>query len=51
VIIDLSETERNVLLTLVSTAIKDDRFPLSPRVQTLQQIQSKLEQPPDRKRG
>ena len=42
-ILDLSDEETTALLRLLSTTIDDDRYPLSPRVQTLKAILERLE--------
>jgi len=36
--LDLDDTEADALATLLSHAIFEDRYPLSPRIQTLQGI-------------
>ena len=45
-ILDLSDEETTALLRLLSTTIDDDRYPLSPRVQTLRAILAKLRPEP-----
>jgi hypothetical protein len=43
--LDLTEEETTALARLLSSAIDGDRFPLSPRVQTLKTILDKLVEP------
>jgi hypothetical protein len=47
-ILDLSDEETTALLRLLSTTIDDDRYPLSPRVQTLKAILAKIQPEPAR---
>jgi hypothetical protein len=47
-ILDLSDEETTALLRLLSTTIDEDRYPLSPRVQTLKAILAKLRPEPVR---
>ena len=44
--LDLSDQETESLTRLLRHAIDDDRYPLSPRVQTWQTILDKLRPPP-----
>jgi hypothetical protein len=46
--LDLSDEETSALTRFLRKAIDDDRYPLSPRVQTLQRILDKLDPPPVR---
>jgi hypothetical protein len=46
--LDLSDPETDALATLLRRTIDDDRFPLSPRIQTLKAILDKIEPPPVR---
>jgi hypothetical protein len=41
--LELTETERGVLVTMLRATIRADRFPLSPRIRTLRSILAKLE--------
>ncbi len=41
--LDLSDTERAVLIALLNVTLAADRFPLSPRILTLKRILAKLE--------
>jgi hypothetical protein len=43
--LDLTDAEADALVTLLKRAIADDHYPLSPRVQALQRILDRLEQP------
>jgi hypothetical protein len=47
-ILDLSDEETTALLRLLSTTIDEDRYPLSPRVQTLKAILGKVRSEPVR---
>jgi hypothetical protein len=44
--LDLTDNETVALARLLRKTIDDDRYPLSPRVRTLQQILDKIEPPP-----
>jgi hypothetical protein len=46
--LDLSDPETDALATLLRRAIDDDRFPLSPRIQTLKAILGKIRPEPTR---
>ena len=46
--LDLSDDESAALSQFLRKGIADDRYPLSPRVRTLQRILDKLEPPPIR---
>jgi hypothetical protein len=46
--LELNDAEAPALIALLKRAIADDRYPLSPRVQTWQGILDKLEPPPAR---
>jgi hypothetical protein len=46
--LDLSDPETDALATLLRRAINDDRFPLSPRIQTLKAILGKIQPEPTR---
>jgi hypothetical protein len=46
--LDLTDPETDGLATLLRRAINDDRFPLSPRIQTLKGILGKLRPEPKR---
>jgi hypothetical protein len=46
--LDLTEDETAALVTLLKRSVADDRYPFSPRVQTLQRILDRLEPPPAR---
>jgi hypothetical protein len=48
VTLDLSDPEADALVTLLRRTIDDDRFPLSPRIQTLKAILAKLRPEPTR---
>jgi hypothetical protein len=41
-ILDLTDEEATALTRLLSTTIDDDRYPLSPRIQTLKGILAKM---------
>ena len=43
--LDLSDEETRALLNVLMDAIEDDRYPLSPRVQTLTAILARLQPP------
>ena len=47
-ILDLSDEETTALLRLLSTTIDGDRYPLSPRIQTLKAILDKIRPKPAR---
>jgi hypothetical protein len=47
--LDLSDEETAALARLLTTTIDDDRYPLSPRVQTLKAILAKIRPEPVRK--
>jgi len=47
--LDLTEEETAALARLLGRAIDDDRYPLSPRIQTLKAILTKICPEPDRK--
>jgi hypothetical protein len=47
-ILDLSDEETTALLRLLSTTIDNDRYPLSPRIQTLKAIRDKIRPEPPR---
>jgi hypothetical protein len=47
-ILDLTEEETDALARLLSRTIDDDRYPLSPRIQTLKTILGKLRPEPVR---
>jgi len=47
--LDLTEEENDALAKLLSRTIDDDRYPLSPRVQTLRGILGKIRPEPVRK--
>ena len=40
--IDLTDDEREAMIALLTEAIQDSRFPLSPRIQRLKRIRAKL---------
>jgi hypothetical protein len=44
--LDLADEEKLALAAELKRAIAEDRYPLSPRVQTLRAILAKLEPPP-----
>jgi hypothetical protein len=46
--LDLSDPETDALATLLRRTIDDDRFPLSPRIQTLKAILGKIRPEPVR---
>jgi hypothetical protein len=46
--LDLSDPETDALATLLRRTIDDDRFPLSPRIQTLKAILGKIRPEPTR---
>jgi hypothetical protein len=46
--LDLSDQEVDALATLLRRTIDDDRFPLSPRIQTLKTILGKIRPEPVR---
>jgi hypothetical protein len=46
--LDLSDDETAALARLLRDTIADDRYPLSPRIRTLQAILDKIEPPPAR---
>jgi hypothetical protein len=46
--LDLTEEETDALTRLLSRAIDDDRYPLSPRMQTVKAILAKLRPEPVR---
>jgi hypothetical protein len=46
--LDLSDPETDALATLLRRIIDDDRFPLSPRIQTLRAILGKIRPEPTR---
>jgi hypothetical protein len=46
--LDLSAPETDALATLLRRTIDDDRFPLSPRIQTLKAILGKIRPEPKR---
>ena len=46
--LDLTEEENDALAKLLSRTIDDDRYPLSPRIQTLKPILAKLRPEPVR---
>jgi hypothetical protein len=46
--LDLTEEETDALAKLLSRTIDDDRYPLSPRIQTLKAILAKLRPGPAR---
>jgi hypothetical protein len=46
--LDLSDTEADALATLLRRTIDDDRYPLSPRIQTLETILGKIRPEPVR---
>ena len=46
--LDLSEPETDALATLLRRTIDDDRYPLSPRIQTLRAILGKIRPEPTR---
>jgi hypothetical protein len=46
--LDLSEQETDALAGLLRRTIDDDRYPLSPRVQTLKAILAKIQPEPTR---
>ena len=46
--LDLTEEETGALAKLLSRTIDDDRYPLSPRVQTLKAILAKIRPEPPR---
>jgi hypothetical protein len=46
--LDLTEEETDALAQLLSRTIDDDRYPLSPRVQTLKAILAKIRPEPVR---
>jgi hypothetical protein len=46
--IDLSDPETDALATLLRRAIDHDRYPLSPRIQTLKAILGKIRPEPTR---
>jgi hypothetical protein len=45
---DLSDLETDALIRVLSTTIDNDRYPLSPRIQTLKAILGKLRPEPVR---
>ena len=47
-VLDLTDEETDALARLLSRTIDDDRYPLSPRVQTLKGILAKLRPEPVR---
>jgi len=47
-ILDLTHEETDALARLLSRTIDDDRYPLSPRIQTLKGIRNKLRPEPAR---
>ena len=46
--LDLTEEEIDALAKLLNRTIKDDRYPLSPRIQTLKGVPAKLRPKPVR---
>jgi hypothetical protein len=46
--LDLSDPETDALATLLRRTIDDDRFPLSPRIQTFKAILGKIRPEPKR---
>jgi hypothetical protein len=46
--LDLSDPETDALATLLRRTIDDDRYPLSPRIQTLKAILGKIRPEPTR---
>jgi hypothetical protein len=44
--VELTDDEKLALVDLLKRTIRDDPYPLSPRVRTLQAILAKLEPPP-----
>jgi hypothetical protein len=46
--LDLTDTEKFALVDLLKRTIRDDPYPLSPRVQSLRDILDKLDPPPVR---
>ena len=46
--LDLLDDEKLALVDLLKRAVRDDPYPLSPRVQTLRGILDKLDPPPVR---
>ena len=46
--LDLTNEETGVLAKLLSRTIEDDRYPLSPRIQTLKGILAKIRSDPAR---
>ena len=46
--LDLTEEETNALARVLSRTIDDDRYPLSPRIQTLKAILRKIRPEPTR---
>jgi hypothetical protein len=46
--LDLSDPETDALATLLRRTIDDDRFPLSPRIQTFKAILAKIRPEPTR---
>jgi hypothetical protein len=46
--LDLTEEETDALARLLSRTIDDDRFPLSPRIQTLKAVLEKIRPEPAR---
>jgi hypothetical protein len=48
-ILDLTDEETDALARLLRRTIEDDRYPLSPRVQTFKAILAKIQPEPARK--
>ena len=46
--LDLTDDETTALARLLTNTIDDDRYPLSPRIQTLKAILGKIRPEPDR---
>jgi hypothetical protein len=48
-ILDLTEEQTDALARLLKTTIDEDRYPLSPRIQTLKAILGKIRPEPERR--